>query len=131
MERAGHERLFHHYGRVSAGTAMIEFSLAGRVCLVTGGTSGLGRTVAEELGALGVRLVIGSSNPRKVEEACRFLGESGTEVVGVTLDVRQPESVEGAVQRALDEFGRLDGLVNAAGLTTREPAMAVTPERVA
>lgn len=104
----------------------VDFTLNGRVVLVTGGTSGLGRSVAEQLARLGCRLVVGSTRRDKVEETCASITALGAHVDGVRLDVRLQESCESAVERTLSTFGRLDGLVNAAGITERAPATAVT-----
>lgn len=104
------------------------FDLEGASVLVTGGTSGLGHGIAKGLGALGVRLVVGSRGPERVAEAVESLRRDGAECHGVTLDVTSPDSAAQAVQAAVDRYGRIDGVVNAAGITKRVPTMDVTPE---
>lgn len=92
------------------------FDLSGRICLVTGGTSGLGQAIASGLVAAGATLVVGSSNPAKVEEAAARLGPGHS---GVQLDVGNEASVRSVVARVVEQHGRIDGLVCAAGTTHR------------
>jgi NAD(P)-dependent dehydrogenase (short-subunit alcohol dehydrogenase family) len=97
--------------------------IEGRSILVTGGTSGLGLGIAEGLAGLGARLVVGSRDEGRVREAEQRLRGAGAECVGVALDVTDEASVEAAVQLTRERLGRIDGLVNAAGITKRVPTM--------
>ncbi len=88
---------------------------AGRVALITGGGTGIGRGITEGLAALGADTAILS---RKAENlgptASAVAAHTGRECLPVVADVRRPEQVEEAVGRVVEEFGRLDILVNAA-----------------
>jgi NAD(P)-dependent dehydrogenase (short-subunit alcohol dehydrogenase family) len=80
---------------------------------VSGGNRGIGHEVARQLAELGYTVVIGSRDSTRGEEAARELGEG---VVARQLDVTDDESVERAIASIADEFGRLDVLVNNAGV---------------
>jgi NAD(P)-dependent dehydrogenase (short-subunit alcohol dehydrogenase family) len=84
-----------------------------RVALVSGGNRGLGYEVARQLAALGYTVVVGSRDLARGEEAARELGEG---VVAKQLDVTDQESIERTIASIADELGRLDVLVNNAGV---------------
>jgi len=110
------------------------FDLSGRVALVTGGTSGIGRAIAEAMIRHGAQVVVGSRTQEKVETAARELDaigdDSGDDPVaaGLVLDVSSDKSVERATRRAVELFGRLDILVNSAGVMCKKPTAELTPE---
>jgi len=101
------------------------FDVTGRVCLVSGGTSGIGRAIALGYAAAGAKVVAGSSNPDKVAAIKKELGE-GNEAV--QLDVSDPKSAAAAVDFTVKKFGRIDVLVNAAGTIKRQPTLEVSLE---
>ena len=92
---------------------------SGRVALVTGGGTGIGRATALELAASGASVVICG---RREEPLARVRGEIGEECLAVAADLREPEGVERVVGAALERFGRLDVLVNNAGGQFSAPA---------
>jgi NAD(P)-dependent dehydrogenase (short-subunit alcohol dehydrogenase family) len=103
--------------------------LAGRVALVTGATRGLGYAIA--LGLAGARATVVVSS-RKLD-ACEAAAEAITEATGVpavplALHVGQWDSIEPAVDRVYDELGRLDVLVNNAGIAPVSPSLVAVPE---
>lgn len=99
----------------------MDLGLAGRVYLVTGGTSGLGRASAEALVAEDARVVVSSRDPEKVARTVEALGKNA---VGVTTDNAAEDTAERLTTAALDAFGRVDGALISVGgpppgLTTR------------
>jgi NAD(P)-dependent dehydrogenase (short-subunit alcohol dehydrogenase family) len=86
--------------------------LKGRVAVVTGGGTGIGLAVAQRLGALGARIVIGSRNSVNLESGSAALRHAGLDPLTVQVDVRNPEQVDELVERTIKHFGHIDILVN-------------------
>ncbi len=110
------------------------FDLTGKVALITGGASGIGLAIAAAMVEHGAKVLVGSRNMEKVEAAVAELNrhvqtpDDEPLVGGVSLDVTVDNSVEHAVRKAVDLFGRLDILVNSAGEMLRTPTFDLTPE---
>ncbi len=102
--------------------------LRGRVALVTGAGRGLGRPIAHALAARGAAVVLCGRNREDLDETAAELVLRGAAVQAVPLDVRNPDSVQACVDAARRRFGRLDVLVNNAGIPLRQPAEAVSVE---
>jgi len=100
-----------------------------RVALVTGGTRGIGRAVVEALLARGDRVWFTGLDPARLEQAARELGERFPPplAVGRTCDVRDAEAVEALVVEIVDRDGRLDVLVNNAGIGLFGPVDEISP----
>lgn len=94
----------------------MDLQLADRVVIITGGASGIGRTAAEYFRREGARLVVGDVQPGALETAVAELRATGAAVVGEVVDVREYAACERLVARAADAFGRVDVLVNSAGI---------------
>jgi NAD(P)-dependent dehydrogenase (short-subunit alcohol dehydrogenase family) len=92
---------------------------------VTGGTSGIGRAIALGFAQAGAKVVAGSTNPDKVSAIKKELG-TGHEAV--TINVADANSVAAAVDFAVKRFGRLDVIVNAAGVIKRQPSLEMSVE---
>lgn len=106
-----------------------RIELAGRVVVITGGTSGHGFIVAKLAAAEDARIVIAARNPaelRAAEEELRQLG--ARDVLAVPTDVSDPEQARALIARTLDHFGRLDILINNAGIISVGPLEAMTLE---
>lgn len=101
----------------------------GKTAIVTGGTRGIGRAIAEALVGEGMNVCIGARNLDEVKQAVRELegaGEAGA--TGAACDVRVYEEVEALVAHAVEEFGGVDVLVNNAGTGLFKPVEETTPE---
>jgi 3-oxoacyl-[acyl-carrier protein] reductase len=102
--------------------------LAGKVALVTGASRGIGRAVARELAARGSRVYLGARDEAKLAEAVAEIGAAGGRAVAVPLDVAVRASVESAIGAILAAEGRLDHLVNNAGITRDNLLLRMKPE---
>jgi 3-oxoacyl-[acyl-carrier protein] reductase len=89
-------------------------SLAGKVVLVTGASRGIGRAIAVELAAREATVVLGARDEARLAEAVAAAGPAAR---ALALDVADRASVESAFARILADHGRIDGLVNNAGIT--------------
>ncbi|SQJ14057.1 Sorbitol dehydrogenase [Serratia rubidaea] len=98
-------------------------ALQGKVALITGGGAGIGYAIAEQYVQHGARVVLLDRAPDVAETAQRLDAERA---LGVVADVTEQASVEQAVAQSLAHFGRLDVLVNSAGIVALNPAEEVT-----
>jgi citronellol/citronellal dehydrogenase len=96
---------------------------AGKVALVTGGGTGIGRATAVELARTGAKVVVCGRRPEPLEAVQAELGE---DCLAVPTDVRESEQVVALVDRALEHFGRIDVLVNNAGGQFLAPAEEIS-----
>jgi NAD(P)-dependent dehydrogenase (short-subunit alcohol dehydrogenase family) len=117
-------------GLAAVGRAVYRHSrradLQGEVALVTGGTRGLGLLVAHELAGEGCRLVICARDAAELERAAGELRAAGAEVLPLACDVADQAAVERTVAAATAHYGRIDLLVNNAGVITAGPAPVMT-----
>lgn len=97
--------------------------------MVTGGSSGLGRIIAEAFGAAGAKVVIAALEADAVEQAADEMAAGGCEVLGVHANITRQEDVNRMIGQTLDRFGRLDVLVNNAGRSMRGKVLDTTPEQ--
>ncbi|WP_109474079.1 SDR family oxidoreductase [Ornithinimicrobium cavernae] len=89
-------------------------TFAGRVSLVTGGSSGIGEAIAQELARLGSDVAIVGRRQEQLDAAAERLQEHGTRVATYAVDVRERPAVEAAVSDVVEQWGRIDHLVNSA-----------------
>ena len=104
------------------------FRLDDRVVVLTGASSGLGRGFAQALAAAGAELVLAARRIDRLDELADSLRGAGTRVVTVRADVAVPEDCADVARVAHETFGRVDVLVNNAGVGTVVPASKETPE---
>jgi NAD(P)-dependent dehydrogenase (short-subunit alcohol dehydrogenase family) len=100
--------------------------LAGRIGVITGAASGLGRAMAERMGAEGMRLVLADIEPAPLAEVARTLGEAETEVVTQVADVSRAEDIDRLAEVAFDRFGAVHVLCNNAGVVKRARSWDLT-----
>jgi len=117
-------------GDVCAGAITVKgrdrFDLSGRVAINTGGSVGLGRQMAEGLGEIGASLVICARKRERCLQAAEELQAHGVKVLPHSCDVKDPSSVNEAVEAAVKEFGRIDILINNAGTSWGAPVEEMT-----
>lgn len=95
-------------------------NLRGKIIVVTGSTQGLGEGIARHLAERGAEgIVVCGRSVDKGEAVARSIDNADTRSIFVQSDLRAPEDCRAIIRRADDVFGRVDGLVNAAGITTR------------
>jgi NADP-dependent 3-hydroxy acid dehydrogenase YdfG len=103
--------------------------LSGRTAVVTGASSGIGRAIAEHLGGAGAHVVLGGRTESAMKEAADRIGRSGGSARVEVGDVRDPAAVRALVDAAVADTGRLDVMVNNAGLSHPEPILEGDPEK--
>jgi NAD(P)-dependent dehydrogenase (short-subunit alcohol dehydrogenase family) len=91
---------------------LAEGTFDGRVAIVTGGGSGMGRGMALEFARLGASVVVAGRRPEPLEETIALVEDEGGNAAAQPTDVREPEQVDALVAAAVDRFGRVDVLVN-------------------
>jgi NAD(P)-dependent dehydrogenase (short-subunit alcohol dehydrogenase family) len=99
--------------------------ITGKICLVAGGTSGIGKAIALAYAQAGAVVVAGSSSDSKVSAMKEELGQAHD---CLAIDVTSPASVQSAVEYTVKKYGKIDAMVNAAGVTKRVPTMDMSLE---
>ncbi|MGB5596082.1 MAG: 3-oxoacyl-[acyl-carrier-protein] reductase [Crocosphaera sp.] len=103
--------------------------LTEQVAVVTGASRGIGRAVALALGNMGLKVVVNyARSSTAAEEVVKIITEGGGEAIATQGDVSLAEDVDNLIKTALDKFGRIDVLVNNAGITRDTLLMRMKPE---
>jgi NAD(P)-dependent dehydrogenase (short-subunit alcohol dehydrogenase family) len=97
------------------------FDLSGRVAIVTGGSIGLGRQMAEGLAEMGAHVVLCARKQERCHQAAEELQQLGVKAIALSCDVKNPDSVQEMVEATLSQFGRIDVLINNAGISWGAP----------
>jgi NAD(P)-dependent dehydrogenase (short-subunit alcohol dehydrogenase family) len=104
------------------------FDLSGRVAIVTGATGVLGGAMARGLAAAGARVGVLGRREEPAKNVAVEIVDSGAEALALLADVLEREQLEDVREAILERWGRVDILVNAAGVTCRKPRLQTTPK---
>lgn len=102
--------------------------LDGRVAVVTGGAQGIGRAIALGFGREGAKVVIADLQANKAESVANELNDLGTEALALEVDVASEPGVKRLAEQTFDRFGRIDILVNDAGVYLKAPVVEISEE---
>jgi gluconate 5-dehydrogenase len=97
------------------------FELTGRVAIVTGGSIGLGRQMAEALAEMGANIVLCARKKERCEKAAEELQKLGVKTLALGCDVKNPAEIQQVVDATMAQFGRIDILINNAGTSWGAP----------
>jgi NAD(P)-dependent dehydrogenase (short-subunit alcohol dehydrogenase family) len=106
-----------------------RFRLDGKVAIVTGASAGLGVSMAEALGEAGADVALGARRADKLEATKALVENSGRRAIGVSTDISDPDACQRLVDATMQEYGRVDIVVNNAGLGTARSALKETPDQ--
>jgi len=99
----------------------------GRVIAVFGGAGGIGGVTSARLASEGTRIVIADLDAAQAEAKAAALTAEGGQAISVACDITNPEMCDRAAQAAIDRFGRLDGVVNCAGISRPHDSLTLPP----
>jgi len=109
-------------------TVLDMFRLDGKVAIVTGASSGLGVAFTRALAEAGADVVLGARRLDRLQETRQLVEAAGRRALAVKTDVASPEECQALVDAAMQAFGRVDVLVNNAGIGTAVPATRESPD---
>jgi NAD(P)-dependent dehydrogenase (short-subunit alcohol dehydrogenase family) len=98
------------------------FSVAGQVVLISGGSRGIGRVLAEGFAHRGATVIITGRDSATLEQTAQAIAPAGATVRPLVCDVADSASIERLVETVIRDFGRVDTLINVAGVNRRKPA---------
>ena len=99
-----------------------------KIAIVVGGSQGLGFGIAKGLAAAGATIVIANRNIENGQSAAESLNKDGFKAVAIPTDITDKSSIESLVSKVMSDFGRIDILVNSAGVTVRKSTEDITEE---
>src|SRR5260370_14149835 len=105
--------------------------LQGSVVLLTGGSRGLGKLIAQELGRKGARLALVARDKKGLDEVCQMVGPDPDKAFAIAADLSTLDGVRAAAEATYAHFGRVDVLVNNAGMTNSFEFLKADPEALA
>ena len=106
-----------------------QFDLGGKAALITGGSKGLGFAMAAGLVSAGARVMLVNRNEAEgVQAAKEIVDDYGGEAISFGADVTNVNQTEAMAKQAMDSFGKIDILINSAGINIRGPIDKITPE---
>ena len=96
-------------------------NIADKVVVITGASSGIGESTAKLLAEQGAKVVLGARRSNRIKEVVREISATGGKAIGFATDVTKRADVEALIQGAVDSFGRIDVLLNNAGIMPIAP----------
>ncbi len=105
--------------------------LQGSVVLLTGGSRGLGKLMAQELGRRGARLALVARDKKGLDEVCQLVGPDPDKAFAIVADLTTMDGIRAAAEAAYAHFGRVDVLINNAGMTNSLEFLQAEPEALA
>ena len=106
-----------------------QFDLSTKVAIITGGSKGLGLAMAAGLASAGAAIMLVNRNAEEGEKAAQELSQDfGVKAISFAADISSPEQTEAMAKAAMDTFGRIDILINSAGINIRGPIDELTPD---
>jgi len=106
-----------------------SFRLDDKVVVVTGASSGLGVSFAQAFAEAGADVALGARRVERLEQTAELVRQAGRRALSVQTDVADPEQCQHLVDTAMEAFGRVDVLINNAGVGSAVPATRETPEQ--
>ncbi len=100
-----------------------NFKVVDEVAIVTGGSKGLGRAMAFGLAECGAKVVVASRTVSLIEETANEIIKKGGQAIAVPVDVKNPQSIEQMVDQVMEQYGRVDILINNAGIAPMKKTM--------
>lgn len=94
----------------------MELNIKGKVVIITGASSGMGAAAAKHLSELGATVVLGARRADRIEKLAKEIGDNGGKAIAFAVDVTQREQVKKFVDTAVEQFGRVDVILNNAGI---------------
>lgn len=104
------------------------FDVEGQVVLVSGGSRGIGRALADGFAIRGAQVIITGRERETIERTAQQISPAGGEVVGMVCDVSDCQAIKSLIAEVVDQFTRIDTLLNVAGVNKRQPAVDFTEE---
>ena len=104
-------------------------NLAGQTALITGGSKGIGKAICLALAKEKANIIIAARNDSEIKETMDELKKMDSKAIAIHVDVRNEEDVKNLVSRAIDEYGRLDILINNAGVAHKKRLEETTMEK--
>ncbi len=106
-----------------------DFSLAGKVAIVTGGSRGIGRSIAVALAEAGADVAVAARKPEALEETVAAIQATGRKAIGIPTNVRDADALQNLVNETKSQLGRIDVLINNAGANPAFGPIARLEER--
>jgi NADP-dependent 3-hydroxy acid dehydrogenase YdfG len=103
-------------------------NIADKVVAITGASSGIGQSTAKFLARQGARVVLGARRKNRIDEVVEEISAAGGKAIGFAVDVTKRAEVEALIKRAVDSFGRVDVIINNAGIMPIAPVEALKVE---